>query len=163
MGLVLALKAFIKAFKDPIQAEEFVSGKRIEIKSHESAGQPSHLRLLHLLQQSSRLIDFLKEDISSFEDEQVGAAVRKIHEDSAKCLEDLVTIRPVMEQNEGEKINVPQGYDPLKIKVVGNVKGEPPFVGVLVHKGWKAHKRSLPKKVGDQLTDVICPAEVEIR
>jgi len=163
MGLMLAFKAFFKALKDPIKAEEFVSVKKIESKAQESGEQPSHLRLLHLLQQSSRLIDFLKEDISNFEDAQVGAAVRKIHEDCSKSLEELVSIRPVMEQNEGEKINVPQGYDPLKIKVMGNVKGEPPFVGILVHKGWKVHKRSLPKKAGDQLTDVICPAEVEIR
>lgn len=163
MGLALAIKAFFRALKDPIKAEEFVSNKKIELKPQEFSEQPSHLRLLQLLQQSSRLIDFLKEDISAFDDAQVGAAVRKIHEDCGKSLEDLVTIRPVMEQNEGQKINVPQGYDPLKIKVVGNVKGEPPFVGILVHKGWKVHKRSLPKKTGDQLTDVICPAEVEIR
>nr|MBA3815298.1 DUF2760 domain-containing protein [Parachlamydiaceae bacterium] len=123
MGLVLAFKAFFKALKDPEKAEVFVSGKSIESKAQESGEQPSHLRLLHLLQQSSRLIDFLKEDISSFEDAQVGAAVRKIHEDCGKSLEELVTIRPVMEQNEGEKIIVPQGYDPLKIKVIGNVKG----------------------------------------
>lgn len=163
MSFVLAIKSFFKALKDPKSAEEFVSNKKIEAKPQESTEQPSHLRLLHLLQQSSRLIDFLKEDITAYDDAQVGAAVRKIHEDCAKCLEEIVTIRPVMEQNEGQKISVPQGYDPLKIKVVGNVKGEPPFTGVLVHKGWKVHKRSLPKKSGDQLTDVICPAEVEIR
>jgi hypothetical protein len=163
MGLMLAIKSFFKALKDPVRAKVFVSDKNFEIELTESNEQPSHLRLLHLLQQSSRLIDFLKEDISAFDDSQVGAAVRKIHEDCGNTLEELVTIRPVMEQSEGQKVNVPHGYDPLKIKVVGNVKGEPPFVGILVHKGWKAHKRSLPKKVGDHFTEVICPAEVEIR
>lgn len=162
MGLLLAFKAFFVALKDPQRAEEFVNKKSKDkpaIESHEQ----SHLRLLSMLQQSSRLIDFLKEDISAFDDAQVGAAVRKIHEDCSKCLEDIVTIRPLMDQNEGMKINVPQGYDPSKIKVVGKVKGEPPFSGILIHKGWKAHKRSLPKKVGEQSTEVICPAEVEVR
>jgi hypothetical protein len=46
---------------------------------------------------------------------------------------------------------------------VGKVKGEPPFTAVLVHRGWKAHKKSLPKNMGEQGTEIICPAEVEVR
>lgn len=159
MGLLLAMKAFFKAWGDPKSAQEYVEDK----KALTLADDPSHLRLLALLQQSSRLIDFLKEDLSSFDDAQVGVAVRKIHQDCGKTLEELITIRPLLEEAEGAKIQVPQGYDPSQIKVVGKVKGEPPFTGTLVHKGWKAHKRSLPKKVGDQLNDVICPAEIEVR
>lgn len=160
MSILLAIKAFFLALKDPVRAEKFLKNdapKQIE------APEPSHLRLLSLMQQSSRLVDFLKEDISSFDDAQIGAAVRQIHDECGKCLEEVVTIRPLMEEKEGAKINVPQGYDPSKIKVVGKVKGQPPFVGILVHKGWKAHKRSLPKQLGDVTADVICPAEVEVR
>ena len=162
MNLLLAIKAFFRAFTDPKGAQRFLSGETKEQKSTE-LNDHSHLRLLTMLQNSSRLIDFFKEDISSFDDAQVGAAVRKIHSDCSQCLEDLVTIRPVFEENEGSKILVTQGYDPLKIKVVGKVKGEPPFNGILVHKGWKVHKRSLPKKTGEPTGDVIWPAEVEIR
>lgn len=165
MRLLLAIKAFFKAFKEPEKARQFIDGMPAAsgCSKETVTADASHLRLLGVMQQSGRLVDFLKEDISAYDDAQIGAAVRKIHDDCAKCLEDLVTIRPVFEENEGAKINVPQGYDPSKIKVVGNIKGEPPFAGVLVHKGWKAHKRSLPKKVGDQLTEIIWPAEVEIR
>lgn len=162
MRFILAIKAFFKALKDPAAAQMFIAGGKASSLAEESS-DPSHLRLLALLQHASRLIDFLKEDISSFDDAQIGAAARKIHEDSGKCLEELVTIRPLMEQNEGDKINVSEGYDASKIKIVGKVKGGPPFAGILVHKGWKAHKRSLPKKTGGHLTEVICPAEVEIR
>lgn len=161
MGLSLAFKAFVKAWKQPEQAQRFIDGE--EPKRIESSSDASHLRLLSLLQQSSRLIDFLKEDISSYSDAQVGAAVRKIHADCSKCMEDLVTIRPVMDETEGTTISVPIGYDASRIKVVGKVKGQPPFKGVLMHKGWKAHKRSLPRQVGEQLTEVISPAEIEIR
>lgn len=160
--LILAFKAFFRAFTDPVGAQRFLQGPDISAKPVE-ATDPSHLRLLSMLQQSSRLVDFLKEDLSSFEDAQVGAAVRKIHDDCNHCLEEIVTIRPIMEDIEGAKISVPQGYDPTKIKLVGKVKGEPPFTGYLVHKGWKAHKRSLPKKIGEQITDIICPAEIEVR
>lgn len=158
-----AFRAFWKALKDPKKAEEFLVDKpQITVKENEKSDL-SHLRLLSLMQQSSRLIDFLKEDLSSFSDAQVGAAVRKIHTDSAKSLEELVTIRPVFDEEEGTKITIPQGYDPSEIKIIGNVKGEPPFVGTLVHKGWKAVKRSLPKKMGEQATDVIYQAEIEVK
>jgi len=87
----------------------------------------------------------------------------RLNFDCGKCLEELVTVRPLMEENEGSPITIPQGYDSSKIKVVGKIKGQPPYHGVLVHKGWKAHKRSLPKKIGDQTAEIICPAEVEVR
>ena len=162
MGLMLAFKAFLKAFQDPKKAEDFVLGKQPPQLAAQS-GDFSHLRLLSLLQQSGRLVDFLKEDISAFSDAEVGAAARQVHRDCAKLIEELVTVRPVMEEGEGSNIRVPVGYDPATIRLVGQVKGQPPFEGVLVHKGWKAHKRSLPKGVGDQKSEVICPAEVEVR
>lgn len=161
MRFILALKAFFKALKDPTMAQTLISGGG-QCGGHVEA-EPSHLRLLSQLQHSSRLIDFLKEDISSFTDAQIGAAARKIHEDSSSCLEELVTIRPLMEQNEGDKITIPEGYDANRIKIVGKVKGGPPFTGILMHKGWKAHKRSLPKKSGGQSTEVIAPAEIEVK
>ena len=60
--LILALKAFFKAFKDPEKARLFIEGETREAKSQEAIDQ-SHLRLLSMLQQSSRFIDFLKEKI----------------------------------------------------------------------------------------------------
>lgn len=161
MGFGLAFKAFIKALKEPELGQQFIDGK-IGSKQLDVADQ-SHLRLLHDLQQTGRFIDFLKEDIKGFTDAQVGAAVRKIHEDCAKTVEELITIRPLKDEQEGTTIQVPRGYNPTEIKVVGKIKGEPPFQGVLVHRGWKAQKRSLPKKSGEQMHEVICPAEVEIR
>lgn len=160
MGLKLALQAFIKAFKEPEKAKQFleaVSPKEIEVS------EPSHLRLLSYLQQGGRLIDFLKEDLTSFTDAQIGGAVRKIHQECAQTMEELVTIRPLRDEQEGATIHVPKGFNPAEFKIMGKVKGEAPYSGVLVHRGWKAQKRSLPKKAGEQTADVICPAEVEIK
>ncbi len=161
MGLGLSIKAFLKAWNDPAKAEQFVADKPALPSS--GAGDLSHLQLLSLLQQAGRLIDFLKEDISSFNDAQVGAAVRNIHASCGKSLEELVAIRPVFEQAEGTEVRVPKEYNPYTIKIVGKVKGEPPFTGILVHKGWKAHKKSLPSTLGKQSTEVICPAEIQIK
>ncbi len=162
MSLGLAFKAFFRAFKDPEGAKTFLAPQAEEPKRVEQADL-GHLRLLTLLQRSGRLIDFLKENISVFSDAQVGAAARQVHKECASLLEDIVTIRPVFQEEEGSKIRVPSGYDPSSIKVIGNVKGNPPFEGILVHRGWKAHKRSLPKSVAEQGSDVLCPAEVEIK
>ncbi len=159
MGFKLACQAFFKALKDPKKTQEFLEEKPKVLESHEA----SHLRLLAMLQHSGRLVDFLKEDLSSFTDSQIGAAARKIHQDCAQSLEEVVTIRPIMEEKEGATVRVAQGYDPTLIKVVGKVKGEPPYQGVLVHKGWKAHKRSLPKKSGEYNQEIICPAEIEVK
>ena len=93
----------------------------------------------------------------------MGAAVRQVHEKCQKTLEELVTLRPLLEEEEeGKAFTVPEGYDPSEIKVVGHVKGSPPFQSVLRHRGWKAHKISLPKRVGEAKREVICPAEVEV-
>lgn len=160
MRLWLAFKAFFNTLKHPKEMQEFLDGKH---KAQEpQPSENSHLRLLSMLQSSGRLIDFLKEDITSFNDAQIGAAVRQIHAASAKSLEDLVTIRPLMEEPEEAVVVIQRGYDPAAIKVVGKVKGEPPFKGIVRHRGWKAHKISLPKQVGAYTREVLAPAEVEV-
>lgn len=166
MGLLLACKAFLKAWKNPEKGQRFVDGiekTQPAPRQEKPAGaEQGHLRLLAILQQSSRLIDFFKEDLTGCTDAQVGAAVRKIHEDCRKKLEELVTIRPIFEEQEGAKVQISAGYDPTTIKLVGKVKAEAPFSGTLVHKGWKAHKRSLPKQLSESETDILCPAEIEV-
>jgi hypothetical protein len=162
MGFIQACKAFLKAWGDPAAAKRFLDGEPKPQRQAAPASDQGHLRLLAMLQQSSRLVDFFKEDLTGCSDAQVGAAVRKIHEDCRKKLEELVTIRPIFEESEGSRVQIAAGYDPAAIKLVGKVKSEPPFTGVLVHKGWKAHKRSLPKSLHEQENDVLCPAEIEV-
>jgi hypothetical protein len=163
MGLIVAIKAFFRGFTDKQGMKAFLKQKKGESAvSEEGVQDPSHIQLLTLLQQSGRLIDFLKEDISQFDDALVGAAARKIHDECRDTLEEVVSIRPVLEDPEGKEIQIPTGYDPSEIKIFGNVSGEPPFKGVLRHRGWRAQKISLPKKGGESNREVICPAEVEI-
>lgn len=159
--LIQAIKAFFKALKDPQEATLYLEGPPKNVA--DTHPNDAHLRLLALLQQSGRLIDFLKEDISSFDDTQIGAVVRDIHHNCSKTIEELVTIRPVIEENEGQTMTIAAGYDPIKIKLTGNIAGGPPFSGIVVHRGWKAHKKSLPKKAGEQSSDVVTPAEIEVR
>ena len=65
MGLIIACRAFIKALKEPSKAVEFLEEKPKELE----VSDLGHLRLLAILQQSGRLVDFFKEDITNFSDD----------------------------------------------------------------------------------------------
>jgi hypothetical protein len=124
---------------------------------------PEHaaLRLLAALQEEGRLVDFFTEDITTYSDEQIGAATRGIHASCRKALRSAVTVEPVMAGEEGTTVTVPEGFDPAAIRLVGAVTGTPPFTGVLKHSGWRATAVNLPKRSGHD-PQVIAPAEVEI-
>ncbi len=121
-----------------------------------------YLYLLSVLQREGRLLDFLTEDLSPYDDAQIGAAVRSIHENCKKCLEKNISLQSVIEKNEGEPLTVPPDFDSSAIKLTGNVTGDPPFSGTLRHRGWKAGKLDLPVLTGSGDPRVIAPAEVEI-
>lgn len=120
------------------------------------------LHLISLLQREGRLIDFFAENLDSYQDDQIGAAVREIHSTCRKVVEKSISLKPVIGSLEGETVTVEPGFDPGSIKLVGNVSGDPPFTGVLRHRGWQAGKMEMPTFSGDQDPSVLAPAEVEI-
>ncbi len=120
------------------------------------------LALLGLLQREGRLVDFLQESIDDYGDDDVGAAVRDIHRGCKKVLEDHVTLEPVMPGDEDDDVKVPDGFDPGEVRLIGEVKGDPPFRGVLRHHGWRATKAELPTLAEGVDRRILAPAEVEI-
>lgn len=122
------------------------------------------VQLLALLQRDGRLVDFLGEDLTPYQDAQVGAAVREVHANCRKALEQYVVLEPVLAGEEDGPITVQEGFDPAAVKLVGNVTGRPPLRGLLRHRGWRVVKTSLPslppRGAG---RDVVAPAEVEIQ
>lgn len=123
------------------------------------------LQMLAILQRDSRLIDFLMEDISAYSDDQVGAAVRTLHDQCRQCLGRYVKLVPVIDGVEGSFTRldaaVPEG--PLAVKFIGNVPADGrPEGGLLRHKGWRAARLELPPQPAAQDPAVIAPAEIEI-
>ena len=55
-----------------------------------------------------------------------------------------------------------EGFNASEIRLTGNVVGEAPFYGTLVHKGWRAAKVSLPKITKGHHSEILAPAEVEL-
>ncbi len=123
---------------------------------------PAHaLQLLAILQRDSRLIDFLMEDIASYEDDQIGAAVRSLHDQARDSLARYLSLQPVIDGVEGAYTR-PASSDPAAVKFIGNVPAGKPEGGVLRHKGWRAEKVDLPALNPKQDAAIIAPAEIEI-
>jgi len=120
------------------------------------------LRLLAVLQQEARFVDFIQEDIDAYGDDQVGAAVRSIHAGCRSALAERVVLERVLPQEDGTSVTVDDGFDPAMIRLTGNVTGEPPFRGTLAHGGWRAARVNLPDLSSGIDPTIIAPAEVEI-
>ena len=119
------------------------------------------LQILSILQRDARLIDFLMEDIASYPDDQIGAAVRELHDQCRDSIGRYVTLQPVIDGVEGTFTQAPS-KDPNVVKFIGNVPAQPPAGGVLRHKGWRAAKVDLPALGARQDTAILAPAEIEI-
>ena len=120
------------------------------------------LQLLAILQREGRLIDFLQEDLSLYEDDQIGAAVRSVHAGCKQGLDAHIKLEPVVSDDEGSTITVPAGFDAHAIRLTGHVAGDPPFKGVVRHRGWRAAKVDLPQITNQANAQVVAAAEVEV-
>lgn len=175
LGLILwfLLKLSVKSvFKD---LDAMAAGKKgrvggdgskkkdfVEKKLEQERQKRLFLHFISVLQREGRLIDFFAEELSVYDDDQIGAAVRSIQEDCRKSVDKYLSLVPVIDKEEGDTVEVEPGFDPNAITLTGNVSGEPPFTGVLRHRGWKAAKNDVPKLSDVQDASIVAPAEVEV-
>jgi hypothetical protein len=120
------------------------------------------VRLLSRFQESGRLVDFLLEDIDGYADAQVGAAVRSIHARCREALGEIFELEPVLTGTEGGPVKVAEGFDPLAVRLEGNVGARPPLRGILRHPGWRATRVTLGPESPGRGADLVGPAEVEV-
>ncbi len=130
--------------------------------SFKAAAPDAALQLLGLLQQEGRFIDFLKENVSAFSDQEIGAAARVIHDGCHKVLSRYFVIEPIRDEQEGSRVTLREGFDSSSVRLVGNVLGKPPFTGNLVHRGWRVTGATLPRLAEGHDTSVLAAAEVEL-
>ena len=147
-------------------AQAFGYSKVIPIKATpapapkpQSGPEDGAVQILSVLQRDARLVDFLMEDISAYSDDQVGAAVRDVQQQSRQALERYLKLQPVIDGVEGDFTKT-EGLAGASVKLVGNVppSGKAPG-GLLRHKGWKAEKVDLPTLPPG---NVLAPAEIEV-
>jgi hypothetical protein len=122
------------------------------------------ITLLAALQREARFVDFIQEPLAGYSDAQVGAVVRDVHRDCAAVLQRMFALRPAVADEEGKDVSVPAEFDSNRWRLTGNVTGEPPFRGRLVHPGWEATACELPTWSGTAASArVVAPAEVELK
>jgi hypothetical protein len=128
-----------------------------------AAPQPVRaLQLLSLLQREGRLVDFLQQDIATFSDADVGAAARVVHDGCRKALRGHATVEPIRSEDEGARVTLNEGFAPDEVKLTGGVAGQPPYAGVLRHRGWRAVRLDLPQIMTGYDARILAPAEVEL-
>ncbi len=164
--ILLAFRAFFAIlFGNPLPPEIKPAAPTrpvVPVKAEPQPPNPAYaLQLLAILQRDSRLLDFLMEDIASFDDEQIGAAVRSLHDQARDSLTRYLSLQPVIDGVEGAYTR-PANADPVAVKFIGNVPATKPEGGTLRHKGWRAAKVDLPALNPKQDATIIAPAEIEI-
>lgn len=120
------------------------------------------LQLLSLLQRQGRFIDFLEENVSTYSDAEIGNAARVVHEGCRKVLRQYVQLAPVRVEAEGTPVTVEAGFDPSALHLVGNVVGQAPFAGTLLHRGWQVSAIALPQVAHGHDLRILAAAEVEV-
>ncbi len=151
--------------EEPLEAEVKRLEKELQA-ARKAASKPSPapaIQILSILQRQGRLVDFLEEDLSAYEDGQIGAAVRSIHQGCREALSQNLGLEAVFGEEEGTRVTIEPGFDPKAVRLTGNVQGDPPFHGVLRHRGWRVVRVELPlKSPGAETEWILAPAEVEI-
>ena len=146
----------------PIVAPPQITTPVPKVEKPQTESTDRAVQMLALLQRDGRLIDFFKEDIAHYQDAQIGAAVRELHENCRKVLQNYVKLEPIISSEEDRPITVESGFDPASIKFIGNVTGKAPLRGLLRHRGWRATEVNLPPLPSEAGRSIVAPAEVEI-
>ena len=139
--------------------------KPMPVPAADNQAEAEIVSFLATLQERGRLVDFLMEDVTTYDDAQVGAAARVVHEGCRAALQEHFNIRPVREENEGSAVTIPVGYAADEYRLIGNIRGAGPFSGTLVHRGWKTEWVKLPRvlRANPDHLPTIAPAEVELK
>lgn len=152
----------VKVVEKIVEVEKIVQAPAPEPVVLKEATPDAALQLLSLLQKEARFIDFIKEDVTAYSDADVGVAARVVHEGCNKVINEHFKLAVVRDEQEGSKITLPKGFDAACIRLTGNIVGEAPFTGSLVHKGWQVTEIRLPKLTAGHNAKIIAPAEVEL-
>ena len=104
-ALALLVIVFVNRGKrsesEPPIAEVAEAAKPMPLPIAGNQAEAEIVSFLATLQGRGRLVDFLMEDVSAYSDEQVGAAVRDVQEQSRTSLQRYLKLQPVIDGVEG--------------------------------------------------------------
>ncbi len=158
----VAAEPKIKIVEKIIEVEKIVQTPAPEPVVLKEATPDAALQLLGLLQKEARFIDFIKEDVTAYSDADIGVAARVVHEGCNKAINEYFTLDTVRSDQEGSKVTLAKGFDAAKVRLTGNIVGQAPFTGTLIHKGWQVTDIRLPKLTAGHNAKIVAAAEVEL-
>lgn len=123
----------------------------------------SALQLLAALQREGRLLDFVNDEIDGASDADIGAAARAVHAGCRKAVREYFAVEPISGDAEGARAELPAGFDATRFRLIGNVTGTPPYVGVVQHRGYRVSKVEMPQVVDGHDLHVLQPAEIDVQ
>lgn len=156
------IKPEIQIVEKIVEVEKIVQAPAAEPVILKEATPDAALQLLSLLQKEARFVDFIKEDLTAFADAEIGAAARVVHQGCSKAIKEHFTLAPIAQDDEGKRITLNAGFDAASYRLTGNIVGQAPFTGILVHKGWQVTELHLPKLTEGHNANIIAAAEVEL-
>lgn len=152
----------VKIVEKIVEVEKIIQAPAPEPVVLKEATTDAALQLLGLLQKEARFIDFIKEDVSAYSDADIGVAARVVHEGCNKAMNDYFTLDTVRKDKEGSKITLAKGFNAAEVRLTGNIVGQAPFKGTLIHKGWQVTDVRLPKLTEGHNAKIVAAAEVEL-
>lgn len=163
-GLISFLLSIIRKEEDiSSQFEKTIAINRadlpkVEIPAQKTLSEDARI-LLSMLQEEGRLIDFLSEEITGYDDTQVASASRVIHRGCSSVLKKYFTILPILEGEENEVIERPKDLSPSHIRLHGKESEKVK----IIHRGWRIASSNLPQKIttSESKDIVLFPAEGE--
>lgn len=141
------------------------AAKPMPVPAANNRAEAEIVSFLATLQEKGRLIDFLMDDVTLYDDAQVGAAARVLHEGCGAVLKEHFRIQPVREESEGSSVTIPVRYPADEYRLIGRLSGTAPFSGTLIHRGWRTESVKLPRivRINADRLPIIAPAEVELK
>lgn len=158
----VAAEPEVKIVEKIVEVEKIVQAPAPEPVVLKETTPDAALQLLGLLQKEARFIDFIKEDVGAYSDADIGIAARVVHEGCNKAINEYFTLETVRSDQEGSKVTLAKGFDAAKVRLTGNIVGEAPFTGTLIHKGWQVMDIRLPKLTEGHNASIVAAAEVEL-
>ena len=147
MGLGLAIKAFLAAFKNDGTAERVAAAldgnstadggvpalepskergengarEAVAASARNGSDATSALTLLAALQREARFVDFIKESLDGADEAAIGAAARGVHDRCATVLERFFAIRPLADAEEGAavELDAETAKNSARVRVLG--------------------------------------------
>lgn len=165
LGLLMAILLIRSEKAGPENRTETAGPVPVPVLAAGNRAEAEIVSFLAILQERGRLVDFLMDDITTYDDAQVGAAARIVNQGCKVALEEHFRIRPIRAESEGSSVTIPARYAADGYRLIGKISGPGPFSGTLLHHGWKTESVNLPRIVRadpDRLP-TIAPAEVDLK